>query len=123
MSLIADAVTAGAIKDFVVAEIGKPVFDQFGRLAVDTAGKLEAFFRTKLDNHHHLHIRKFFGREFAIDEFAPDVGGRRVRLTVAVSPEGRMNGQSFENSGKTAKKAREGALKCLELLAKYTYNY
>jgi hypothetical protein len=99
-----------------------PVFDFAGHLVVDTAKKVDAFFRDIVGHHHHIHPVHVRDTDLIIDELSSNVGLRMgVKLTVVFSPEDKLNGVSYENVAIKASKARDQDLECIALRVKYAY--
>lgn len=114
------AVTAEALRQEVL-KVVTPVFDSAGKLLVNIAKKIEMIITDALNHHHHVCPKTFFGVDIVIDEIATDVCAYCIKLTVLWSPNNKMNDIEFENSGKNTQAARDGAMKCIETVAKYHY--
>lgn len=121
---MATAVASSVVTDEVRAQFLKhitPVFNAYGKLAADCATKIPELIIDALAHHHHCYVKEFSGVDIIIDELATDTFGHNITLTVLWSPEDKMNGKSYSNSGPNAAKARDASLSCIAALAKYYY--
>ena len=124
MAAVAEASIGAAIGSEIrqaVLKNVKPVFNSIGKLAEEILTKIPKMITDKLKHHHHVYVKEYSGVDIIIDELATDTIGHRLRLTVLWSPEDKMNDKTFESSGRSAEKARDDVLKCIEALAKYYY--
>ncbi len=103
--------------DFVKEKIAKPLFNAAGRLVDKSIKALD----DGIDHHPHDGAKTIYGIDLIMEELALDVIGHHLKLTILWSPDDKLNGKFFVNSGKHAKSARDKVIRCFEVLVKNTY--
>lgn len=122
-------VTAEAALGALIASQAQEQILKTTQVAFDSAGKIIGKFIEvgtelvieSMNHHARTYAKQYAGTELIVNEIATSVNGHTIRLTVVLSPEDKINGQTFESAGKTSAGARSSCESCIGAVVRWNY--